>query len=60
MRDGQTFLVDEMGRVAGEPFVLPHAPGERACGLVPGWYRVDADEPDGVDGPYNSEWIAKQ
>jgi len=26
------------GYVDGTPFVLPHEPGERAMGLVSGWY----------------------
>jgi hypothetical protein len=36
--DVEVFLVEDHGRVNGEPFVLPHEPGETAYGLVNGWY----------------------
>jgi hypothetical protein len=37
--DIETFEVDARGYVDGEPFVLPHEPGEAAMGLAePGWY----------------------
>jgi hypothetical protein len=58
----ETFYIDERGHRDGVPFVLPHAPGERAYGLIPGWYAWDAgpkrpgDEPE---GPYDSEAEAR-
>ncbi len=37
--DVETFEVDERGYVGGEPFALPHEPGDEAMGLAePGWY----------------------
>ncbi len=37
--DVEVFEVDARGYVNGEPFVLPHDPGDVACGLAdPGWY----------------------
>ena len=36
---GETFLIDDRGYLDGEPFVLPHEPGDVAYGLAePGWY----------------------
>ena len=56
------FYVDTDGYVNGRPYVLPHAPGERAYGLVgPGWYvRVCARcaSDDGLIGPENNRtWL---
>jgi hypothetical protein len=54
----EAFYIDDTGRRDGLPFVLPHAPGETAYGLVAGWYAWDAgpkapgDEPE---GPYDTE-----
>lgn len=49
------------GYVNGKPYTLPHAPGERAFGLISGfyfWYGV----PDsaGPEGPFNSAREARR
>lgn len=37
--NAEAFYVDARGYVEGEPYVLPHEPGEQAFGLAqPGWY----------------------
>lgn len=37
--DIETFEIDGKGYRNGEPFVLPHEPGDAAMGLAePGWY----------------------
>ena len=36
--DVEVFQTDERGYVNGEPFVLPHEPGERAYGVRNGWF----------------------
>lgn len=37
--DVEIFQIDDKGYLDGEPFVLPHEPGEQALGLAqPGWY----------------------
>ncbi len=37
--DVEVFQIDNKGYLDGEPFVLPHLPGEQAYGLtLPGWY----------------------
>lgn len=52
------FLVDVDGRLPnGEPLTLPHQPGEKAYGLVPGFWAIDED--GYLQGPYNSAWEAE-
>lgn len=61
--DVETFQVDDQGYVNGEPFVLPHEPGETAYGLAqPGWYWWSCFPgclPDGDPvGPFETEAAA--
>ncbi len=58
--DIEVFYVDDRGRVDGQPFVLPHEPGEPAYGLaVEGWYWWSCFPgclPDGDPvGPFTSQ-----
>jgi len=53
---GLPFLVEDHGRINGAPYTLPHNPGERTYGLVPGWYYwlnepAPGNEPE---GPFNT------
>lgn len=58
MKPLEIFEVGDHGRVDGKPYVLPHAPGERAYGLLPGYYYWD---PDGdLQGPFACERHADQ
>ncbi len=58
--DVEVFQVDERGYCGGEPFVLPHEPGDVAEGLAePAWYWwpcFPGCMPDGdPHGPFATE-----
>lgn len=59
---GLPFLVEDHGRINGIPYTLPHAPGDTAYGLVPGWYYWQ--EPPAIgrepEGPFNTERQARE
>lgn len=57
--DIEVFYVDDLGRVDGEPFVLPHGPGDEAEGLAEEgyyyWYCFPGCMPDSEPiGPFLS------
>ncbi|KKK51741.1 hypothetical protein LCGC14_3111910 [marine sediment metagenome] len=61
--DVEVFQIDDKGYSNGEPFVLPHEPGEQAFGLTqPGWYWwvcFPGCLPDGTPfGPFETEATA--
>lgn len=59
--DAEAFLVDDHGYLNGEPFTLPHEPGDEAMGLAEaGWYWwpcLPGCLPDNSDpsGPFSTE-----
>ena len=63
MPDAEVFQIDDKGYVNGEPFVLPHEPGDTAYGLTePGFYWWSCFPgclPDGEpNGPFDTEALA--
>ncbi len=60
LSDAEVFEIDSRGYLDGEPFVLPHEPGETAYGLAePGFYYwacFPGCLPDGDPmGPFDTE-----